>query len=99
VFKNGPPWLVMFTTRCTPKCSTLQFATRNLHPQKLCVSCGKNWIRWCSSLVLQTPISKGSWWIMHMPIGMLYVSCTRRCLYEDGWQGTNLLVPLDLVAW
>ncbi len=76
--KRVQEWTTMayhVTTWCTTKCSTLQFATCNLNPQKLCVSCGKNWIRWCSSLVLQTPISKGSWWIMHMPVGMLFVSC------------------------
>jgi len=42
VFKNGPPWLVMFMTLCTTKCSPLQFATCNLNPQKLSVSCGQN---------------------------------------------------------
>ncbi len=76
MFKNGSPWLVMFTTPCTTKCSTLQFATCKLNPQKLCVSCGKKWIKWCSNLVLQTPISKGSSWIVHMPIRMLSISCT-----------------------
>jgi hypothetical protein len=42
VFKNGPPWFVMFTTQCTAMCSPLQFATCNLNPQKLNVSCGQN---------------------------------------------------------
>jgi hypothetical protein len=32
MFRNGPPWLVMFTTQCTTKCSPLQFVTCNLNP-------------------------------------------------------------------
>jgi hypothetical protein len=41
VFRNGPPWFVMFMTRCTAMCSPLQFATCNLNPQKLNVHVDK----------------------------------------------------------
>ncbi len=63
MFRNGPPWLVMFMIWFMQwsKCSPSQFATCNLNPQKLYVSCGQNWTMWCSCLILQTPISKASW--------------------------------------
>jgi hypothetical protein len=100
MFKNGPPQLVMFMTLCIAKCSPLQFVTCNLNPQKIYVSCGQNSIKWCSSLVLQTPISKGSWQIVHMPIIMMFISrIIWRCLCENGWQGMNLLVPLGSITW
>jgi hypothetical protein len=41
MFRNGPPWLIMFKTCYIAKCSPLQFATCNLNPQKFNVSCGQ----------------------------------------------------------
>jgi hypothetical protein len=91
VFRNGPPWLVVFTIRCIAKCSPLQFMTCNMNPQKFNVSCGQNWTKWCLGLVLQTPISKGSWWIMHMPIGMLFISCMVLEMFLWRWLTRNEL--------
>jgi hypothetical protein len=91
MFKNGPPWLVMFKTCCITKCSPLQFVTCNLNPQKFNVSCGQKWTTWCSGLVLQTPISNGSWQIVHRSIGMLSISCSILEMFLWRWLTRNKL--------
>lgn len=80
------------------KVFTIAIYNMQFESMKHNVSCGQNSTKCCLGLVLLIPISK-----IHgrQRANNYNVNCLQfwKSLCEDGWQGTNLLFPLDSFIW